>query len=347
MTTSSWPLAEAGDENHPQHTMLGLAALAAELAAEGVSVDALFERSDVAARALEDPNARLSYHQRLIIFQNAIRLAPRADIGLLAGSRQRISDFGIYGYAMLSSQTFADALKISLDYLPLAGAMFQVRYLTDGDDVVLRSSGYEKLGPLLPFAAEFWRSSITALFSRVLEAPFPSKRMRLTYSAPPHWRAYERLFNCPVEFDSAYMEWRFDSSVLEKKCPNANPITAQVCQQLCERILCERVDMPDLARRIRTEILNASGPFPSAIDVAARVGMSVRSLHRRLSELGFPYQSILDDVRQSLAIEFLRDTRLPMEEIAQRVGFSDAKAFRKSFRKWTGNTPSHYRSGDT
>jgi AraC-like DNA-binding protein len=343
MATNEWMRTTLSEESLTSHTMLGLAALAAELAAEGVSVDALFEHSGISAQQLDDSNTRLSYRQRLIVYQNAVSLAPRPDVGLLAGARQRISDFGIYGYALLSSETFSDALKMSLDYLPLAGAVFQVSPLTDGDEVVLRSSGYQKLGQLLPFVAEFWRSSITSLFSRVLETPFPSKRMLLTYPPPPHWRAYERLFNCPVEFNCAQMEWRFDSAVLEKKCPNANPITAQICQKLCERILCEHIEMPDLARRIRGELLNNSGPFPSAVDVAKRVGLSVRSLHRHLSDVGYPFQAILDDVRQSLAIEFLRNTELPVEEISQRLGFSDGNTFRKSFRKWTGSSPSQFR----
>src|SRR6185295_15855804 len=111
----------SGDLDAPTQNLLGLAALAAELGAEGVSVRDLFARTGVDATQLEDAQARISHRQRLAIYRNAMRLAKRSDVGLLAGARQRISDYGIYGYAMVSSPTFRDALHFSLDHVTMAG----------------------------------------------------------------------------------------------------------------------------------------------------------------------------------------------------------------------------------
>ncbi len=213
----------SGDPDAPTQNLLGLGALAAELAAEGVSVRDLFARTGVDASQLEDAHARISHRQRLAIYRNAKKLAKRSDIGLLAGARQRISDYGIYGYAMVSSRTFGDALLFSLDHVTMAGpAVRQISFRIEGTMAILRSHGLDTLGDLLPFAAEFWRSSMTALFSRVLEAPFPSKRMIFPFPPPVHWRNYERLFNCPIDFNADRMEWHFDAKVLELPCPNAN-----------------------------------------------------------------------------------------------------------------------------
>ncbi|MGF6507753.1 AraC family transcriptional regulator [Paraburkholderia sp. 32] len=343
MQISNLTTAMHADPDAPTQNLLGLAALAAELAAEGISVNDLFARTGADARQLEDDQARISHRQRLLIYRNACRLARRPDVGLLAGARQRISDFGIYGYAMVSSTTFGDALKFSLDHVSMAGAVFGVSYSEKDNTGILRSHGYTSLGDLLPFVAEFWRSSITALFSAVLGAPFPSKRMVLSFPAPAHWRNWERMFNCPVEFGADRMEWHFDTAVLDLPCPNANPITARICQQLCERVLAEQSETQDLTYRIRAACLNATGAFPSAEEMAGRLGMSVRTLHRRLAADDSSYQSILDDVRRSLAIEFLKNTSLSIESIAARIGFSDGTAFRKSFRRWTGVPPTHYR----
>src|ERR1700688_1167447 len=82
----------SGDPEAPTQNLLGLGALAAELAAEGISVRDLFARTGVDPAQLEDPQARISHRQRLAIYRNAHRLAKRSDIGLLAGARQRISD---------------------------------------------------------------------------------------------------------------------------------------------------------------------------------------------------------------------------------------------------------------
>jgi AraC-like DNA-binding protein len=334
----------SGDPDAPTQNLVGLGALAAELAAEGVSVRELFARTGVDTAQLEDVHARISHRQRLAIYRNAKRLAKRSDIALLAGARQRISDYGIYGYALVSSRTFGDSLLFSLDHVTMAGpAVRQISFRTEGTIAILRSDGLDTLGDLLPFAAEFWRSSMTALFSRVLESPFPSKRMIFPFPAPIHWRNYERMFNCPIEFGSDRMEWHFDAKILDLPCPNANPITAKICQQVCDTVLKERPGESDLVRRIRTACLNSPNRFPAAAGIASELGLSLRTFHRKLAQEGLSYQFIVDGMRRSLATELLENTHMGIELIAERIGFADATSFRKAFKKWTNRAPSDFR----
>jgi hypothetical protein len=75
------------------------------------------------------------------------------------------------------------------------------------------------LGDLLPFAAEFWRRYMTSLLSRVLEMSFPSTRMVFPFPPPFHWRNYERMFNCPIDFSAETMEWHFNADVLGAALP--------------------------------------------------------------------------------------------------------------------------------
>src|ERR1700743_1455199 len=177
----------SGDPDAPTQNLLGLGALAAELAAEGISVRDLFARTGVGPSQLKDAHARIPHRQRLAISRNAKRLARRSDIGLLAGARQRISDYGIYGFSVVTSPTFGDALLFSLDHVTMAGpAVRQISFRIEGTTAILRSHGLDTLGDLLPFAAEFWRSAMKSLFSRVLRAPFPTKRMMFPFPPPQH-----------------------------------------------------------------------------------------------------------------------------------------------------------------
>ena len=331
------------DIDAPVQSLLGIAALAAELAAQGVSVQELFAHTGVQAWQLEDPQARISLRQRLAIYRNARELAKRPDIGLLAGSRQRISDFGIFGFAMLSGPTFGEALESSLEYIRMAGPVVPQISFEVGKTAVLRSHGVESLGNLLPFVAEFWRSSLMTLFSRVLEAPFPSQRMTFTFPAPAHRRNYERMFNCRIDFGADAMEWHFDTDVLERPCPNANPINARVCQQFCDRIMAEHTEEADLPRLIRAACINSAQQFPPAQEIANRLGLSLRTLHRRLAGCGQSYRSVIDGMRRRVAIELLENTNLLIGQVAKRVGFVDTTSFRKAFVKWTGHPPTYYR----
>jgi AraC-like DNA-binding protein len=326
-------------------SLLGLGALAAELGSQGVSVKDLFARTGASASQLEDVNARISHRQRLAIYRNARALAKRSDIGLLAGARQRISDFGIYGYAMVSSLTFGEALMFSLEHITMAGpAVKQISFRIEGQTAILRSHGFDTLGEILPFGAEFWRSSMTSLFNRVLETPFPSTRMIFPFSPPAHWRNYERLFNCPIDFNADRLEWHFNADVLNRECPNANPITAKICQQVCAVMLTEGPGESDLVRRIRIACLNSPRRFPDAGEIAQQLGLSRRTLHRHLADEGLSYQSIVDGMRRAVATELLENTHLGIKQVAERIGFADATSFRKAFRKWTGQAPSQIRS---
>jgi len=325
------------------HHLLGLTALISELEDEGIATRQLLDGTGLEASTLLDPQVRMSTTAKLRIFDNARALAPRGDFALRAGARQRISDFGIYGYAMASSATFGEALELGFRHLPLAGPVLNISCEVTENDGVFRSHAPESLGDLLPVAAEFWRASMHTLMSLILEAPFPNTMMTLPYSRPRHWRRYQAMFGCPVHFDQPVMESHFDATVLTRPCPNANPITARMCQHLCERIMGERVVGSDLTRRIRAECLDAGERFPDAAAMAERLGMSVRTLHRHLASEGRAYKQIIDQVRRALAEEFLRDTPLTVEEISERVGYADTANFRKAFKRWTHITPNDYR----
>jgi len=326
-------------------SLLGLGALFDEMAEQGIAADALLRGTGLEREQLADPQARITQQQKITVFRNVRRLSAVPDVGLRAGARQRLSDFGVYGYALVSNQTFGDAVKLGVKHVQLAGPVLQKRFRVDGDTAVFEAYDVLDLGDLLPLATEFWFASILRLTICVLEAPMPTRRLLLPYPRPAHAAAYERMFACPIVFDAGVMEWHFDAAVLEVPCPNANPITAGLCAQFCERMLETLPDETDLSRTIRTACLNSRGSFPNAEEMAERLGMSVRTLHRRLADQNEAYQRIVDEVRRTLAIEFLENTSLTVEEIAGRVGFSEASNFRKAFRKWTGHAPVHFRRG--
>lgn len=327
----------------PQHNMLGLPALVAELQAEGMEAEGLLQGTELTPAQMLDPSTRISHRQKLVIFANMQRLMRYPDGGLRAGARQRLSDFGIFGYALASSETFGHAVDFGIRHIRLLGPIFQKSFRLEGDEGVFIGQGFFSLGESMAVATEFWFASILALVECVLEHPFPSRRLLLPYPAPDHWQCYEAFFGCPVQFDSEVMQWRFDASVLQLPCPNANPITSAMTMGFCQQLVASLPDESDLIEAVRMACLSRSGRFPGVETVAQTLGMSPRTLHRRLAEQQRTYQSVLDEVRCALAIEFLQQSDMPMDDLAAQVGFSEAANFRKAFRKWTGQSPGDYR----
>jgi|tagenome__1003787_1003787.scaffolds.fasta_scaffold20989213_6 AraC-like DNA-binding protein len=326
------------------HNMLGIGGLFEEMASYGISRTALVEHTGIQLDALDDPAARMTQQQKILLFRNVRRLSTNPGVGLLAGQRQRLSDFGVFGYALASSATLGEALTFGVKHVRLAGPVLEKSLRVEDDMAIFEGHDLLELGELLPLISEFWFSSTYTVLGRILERPFPSRKLLLPYPPPRHAPLYSGIFRCPVEFDAGTMQWHFDADLLKEKCPNANPITARMCAEFCHRMLQSfNDDEPELIRTVRSACLNSVGGFPTLVEVAARINVTPRTLHRRLAESGISYQVILDDVRRRLAEEYLRNTALSIEEVAARTGFSEASNFRKAYKKWTRELPADYR----
>lgn len=342
-----WPAAEGG-AGHPGGTenyTLGLSCLFDEMADQGRSPSELLAGTALAPGAIHDAGARISHRQKVQLFRNVRRLSRDPLIGLRAGQRQRLSDFGVYGYALLASPDFGQAITLGIRHIGLAGPVLEKSFRIAHGVAMFEGHDLLALGALLPLVCEFWLSSMQRLIECVLGQPFQPKALLLPYPAPPHASAYAQVFRCPVQFDAGVMQWHFDAALLALPCPNANAITAHMCLQMCERMAgAPGKAEPDFVKTIRLALLSGQGRFLSAQDMAGRLHVSKRTLHRRLAMWDVRYQDLVDQVRRHLADQYLRETALNMDEIAERTGFADASNFRKAYRRWTGMAPSTYRA---
>jgi AraC-like DNA-binding protein len=333
--------------NEPKQGLVyGLHALIAEMACQGVTPATLLKDSGLSLEQLEDPQARITREQRLAIYRSAVELTKRPDVGLVAGRRQRVSDYGIFGYALASCRTMGDALDVNTQFLRQAGPVLEITCRFEGNIRIYRSHDPGSVGELLPFVAEFWRSSIQTLFSRTLEAPFPSARMLFPYKAPPHWRSYARQFRCPVEFDAPVMEWHMDTEFDSVPLPNSNPVTAAECRRICLQILAEEPGSSDLEKSVKRAMVALPGRFAGMDEVARSLHISRSTLHRRLCAENLSFQTMTDDVRKGLAVQYLQTTPLTIEQICERLGFSDAANFRRAFKRWFGMSPQTFRTSN-
>ncbi len=322
---------------------LGLPALIEELQEQSVPLEEVYRQARLPTSLTSASNTPLSTEMRLALFRAARNLSMRPDTALRAGQRQKISNFGVYGFALATSPTFAQAFTFGRENIDLAGVVLRVTFERRGDVGVLMSHNPRALGDLLPFVAEFWRASMTTLMSAVIGRDFPSREMFFPYPAPRHAVEYSRAFNCPVHFNSNRMEWHFDISILNEPCVDAESVTNIVCQDFCNRIISSD-GSTQLQRDVRSLCIGRPVGTVTAKTVASDLGLSLRTFYRRLSDEGMTFQKLLDETWCSIAIEYLNNTRLPVEEIAFRCGYQDPSNFRKAFKRWTGSSPTVVRN---
>jgi AraC-like DNA-binding protein len=335
------------DFNQRIYPVQKVAAVVKTLDKAGVETDALLAGSELTQQRLESAATRLSYRQIAVVFRNALRLSPDPAFALRAGQLMRVTWYGMYGYALMSSRSHAAALEFASKYHRVLGPVAQLR-LTLGDEHALFT--YEPILSRDP-ADDLYRACVEFVFAshltleKDLYGPwFKFARVRAAYPAPAHARAYRQVFGCPVEFGQPRNEVCFDASWITDPTPYSDPITNAMAHQMCEQVFADVDRCDGIAARIRRILIEHPGHFPGIEAMAAQLSMNPRMLHRRLEAEQTTYRDLLSEVRMSLAIEYLRNTSMTNEDIAARLGYSDAANFRHAFTRWTGKRPSDYRS---
>lgn len=168
------------------------------------------------------------------------------------------------------------------------------------------------------------------------------------YPKPREHKAYEQHFGCPVEFGGEEGQFLFRNEDALIPFPAGNRNVHLMYRDQCEQLLKKRDnEMRALAEQVASHLALFVGEFPTAEDVARTFGMAERSFRRKLSTESTSFRKVLDDVRLRKACQLLRETDLPIEGIAARLGYAESAAFNHAFQRWTGMSPGEFRVQDT
>ena len=154
---------------------------------------------------------------------------------------------------------------------------------------------------------------------------------------------YRRYFGCDCAFDEPCNELRYPAAHLVQPAAYRNPITVAMAAEVCERMMVEAKTADGVARRVYNLLMETPGQLDDMEALAHKLNTTSRTLRRHLTQQGTSYKEIVDDVRSHLAKEYLRNTRMSIDDIAATLGFSDAANFRHAFRRWTQRSPSDFR----
>lgn len=164
-------------------------------------------------------------------------------------------------------------------------------------------------------------------------------------SEPEDIRYLEQLFGCAIQFDQPHNAFRFPANLLTAPLIHNEQSLREFLRNAPYHLLAATdEDDGSLLAQMRRLIGNdLSQDFPTVVDMASKLNMSVRTLRRRLKDYGTTYQQFKDDLRRDAAARLLRRPELKINAISALLGFDEPSAFHRSFKKWTGMTPGEYR----
>ena len=335
--------ARADDKVHP---VFKVAVVAEALRAEGVDPAASLRAAGVGARDLSSPRARVSLNQILLFYRAALQRASDGSFAARAARRFRVSTYGLYGFALLTSADHRRALRFAERYRPLAAPLA---------DIVFRERDGRAEWAITPppspqVDAELYRFLVELQFGiqksvcRDLMGPaFGPIELSVVYGAPSDSRGCVEGFDCPVSFNAPENKFVFNAKWLDEVPQLGDALAHALARGLCDQAMIEFKRRTGVAGEVRETLLGDPAHRASFEAVAARLRFAPRTLRRKLAQEGDSFRTLRDELRIEAAIRRLRDAGASVEEVADALDFAEATNFREAFRRWTGRAPNQFR----
>jgi AraC-like DNA-binding protein len=309
----------------------------------GIDREAALRGTGVDPDAIAHPRATIESGSLRALIRNLLELHGEPDLGLVLGLRARISDFGLFGYAMMSCSNLGDAARMGMRFWGTTGAEVTFEEIETDETLYWRAHEAFPLGDLWQFACERWVAAVIGFSVYNTGASELPYEIELDYDPPEHADRYAQLLRRPVRFGCEVTQLVLPKSALATPSRFNSRESSELFARQCEALLRLRGDEDPIVTRLREVVVRSAGRFPSLEEAAAEVGVSGRTLRRRLREHGETFQSVLDSTRADIAMQCLTTTEMTVQEVASLVGFSEANNFARAFRKWTGRTASEVR----
>ncbi|MBT2322751.1 AraC family transcriptional regulator ligand-binding domain-containing protein [Variovorax paradoxus] len=309
----------------------------------GVDVLPLLARAGISPLLLESPLGRVSQQQYAALLR-VLRRALRDELWGLTERPLRPGSFGQCMKQLTRCATLGEALRGGFGFYDLLIDDFVARLSVHGDlaqvRFVLRRPADERLDyavkafMLFSFGAAFW---LVARRIPVLGVDYTAAQISGTDTS--------RVYQAPIRYGQAYVGLSFEAHWLQLPVVQNPQSLREFLAGSPANLFVKYRDTSSLTDRIRRLLRKHLGEeLPSLEQMGEALAVTPQTLRRRLREEGRGFQQIKDDLRRDAAIEYLVQTRWPLLEIANRVGFSEASTFHRAFKSWTGVAPGEYRS---
>jgi AraC-like DNA-binding protein len=308
----------------------------------GANIETLLNSSGISESVLSEENYRVSAGQYAMLIRSLWVTLKDEHMGLA----EHVSPLGAFSMmcrAVIHCNSLEHALRRAAKYYDLFEGSIPIQL------------GVQETLATLEFAVDldfdpdrFLSESLLVIWHRfsswLVDRRIPLKEVRLTYSAPAHEKEYWKLFACPVVFDAGHSALVFDKQFLSLPLMQSEAKMKAFLKVSPANLLARPEERNTMTAKIRSLLgRDFSNELPEFDQLAEQVHLAPQSLRRRLREEGTNFQEIKDALRRDTAISMLDKHDLSIQEISEKMGFSEASTFHRAFKKWTGLTPGDYR----
>jgi AraC-like DNA-binding protein len=300
-------------------------------------LDAFWGATDLTPQMAGDNDARISPAQFCVAWAELIRATGNPQIALDIAKSTPPGAFGIVEYVCRASPTLGDALRQWVRYLNLLDDAVEVALAIDDDRAYLRVVR-ESEAPA-PASHELCFALVAKYASELSTVPLRPIAVEFVHPAPGDPAPYRAFFGAPVTFSAAETQLVLPRSALASHLVSADPSLLAILTRAADDIQRKTTSEPLVTAQVKRVLRDALRTDDANVEhVAKQLGLTTRSLQRRLKDENTSFQTVRESIRRELATRYL-DENLSIAEISFLLGFSEPSAFFRAFKRWTGLTP--------
>ena len=320
---------------------------------KGFAAAPILHKSRIGNQVFGQPDGRISARQWSRLVLVCLSLAGNSGLGYANGLGLRPTSHGALGFALLSSANIGQAMQLTRMFFGMRLPHYRID-ISQQDHLALIT--LSEVHPVMDASAEqasllrrFFHETLLVGMVQSCKSlsgqPLGQLEIWVDWAQP----AYHPQFatQLPVmHFNQAINQIRMPASYLDIALPMADPLAFQQALAQCEleRVRFSR-SISDIIPRVKSELrLQPYQGYPALEQVAESLGMSSRTLKRRLQEVDCHFLQLVDEVKQQDAIHLLDNTELDIQHIASTLGYENPTNFSRAFKKWTGKTPRDYKA---
>ena len=299
----------------------------------------LFEKAGLPREPFRDPDSRVKMSSMIRVWDEAEQRTNNPCIGFEVGMGLRAANFHAVGFALLSSATIREALKRVVRYQKLLSTAADMAFEEDETGGTFVLDGHE----MAMRGVDAALCAIVQLCRDISYEEFAPNAVSMVREEPPCARQVATFLKCPVKYSAERNVLQFTNETLDELLPRNNPALVQASEEIAQQYIA-RMDNSDVVSKARLLLIGQlPDGEPSRKALAQSLHMSERTLARRLADSDYTFTSLVDEIRNNLARDYLRQSRFSVTDVAFLLGFSDQSNFARAFKRWTGHSPSEFR----
>lgn len=310
----------------------------------GVTRAALMAAAQLDVARLDDILGGFAFVEFVTLEERALDLTGDDGLGLRLAEQSTEAAFDIVAHLATHAPTLRDAIALCVQFQRLLMEGTALTLGECGDAATVRCEFPRSTLRGDRMLAEFVMGGFARMIRIFTGHDAKLRAVAFEHARPPHARAYTRVFGGAERFSQRFTGLEFDRALLDRRQLHHHPELYSILHSNAETKLERMARGQSFVDRVRQYLLSVPPKrLPDMASVARDLGLSTRSLRRRLADDGVSYKALVQSVLAIRATQLLSDPNRTIQDTAAEMGFSDPSAFQRAFKRWKGITPGQFK----